>query len=136
MSRLSLFVILVLGVAGAGCASTRRPSTVESAAVHCPAGGDDEQAVPASAVTAALVFRAPVAMNDPPLDLDRGLRQPSAFIGYEEPITEYYHVLTIDRQGSGCGFPFGGFGGFGWAGSYGDRYEREAVIEKVGALHR
>lgn len=136
MSRLALVAILMLAVAGPGCAIGRRTASTGFADGRNSAPADDTQAVPASAVTSALVFRAPVALNNPPLDLARGPRQPSAFVGFEEPITEYYHVLTIDRQVSGYGSPWSVGTGRGWAGGYGDRYEREAVTEKVGVLHR
>lgn len=138
MRWFALAAILLLVVVGSGCATSRRTPAAESADVRAvgTSAGDDDQAVPASAVTSALVFRAPIAVNDPPIDLARGPRQPAAFVGFEEPITEYYHVLTIDRQVSGYGLPWGNGSGRGWSGGFGDRYEREAVTEKVGILHR
>ena len=96
---------------------------------------DDAVPASASASASALVFRAPIAADEPALDLSRAPRQPSAFVGFEDPIIEYYDVTTIDRQVSGGWMGRSG-SGFGWDGSAYDRYERRAVTEKVGVLHR
>ena len=97
---------------------------------------DYDQAVPASAT--ALVFRPPIAEYAPPIDLDRESRQPTAFVGYEDGITESYLIQTEDRQVFGGGiYGVGGSGSSGsaYGGGYG-RYERRAYIEKTGVLHR
>ena len=97
----------------------------------------EENAIPASA--SALVFSPPIAYGEQMPDLSRAARQPSAFVGFEDPITEYYDVTTIDRQVVGGGGWVGGRtgSGFGWVGGAEcDRYERRAVTEKVGVLHR
>jgi hypothetical protein len=101
------------------------------------AANQNEDAMPASASASALVFRPPVAEGEPPLDLSRAARQPSAFVGFEEPILEFYQVTTIDRQVAG-GWSGRSGSGFGWGGGgvACDRYERRAVTEKVGVLHR
>ena len=90
--------------------------------------------MPASASASALVVPPPIAADEPALDLSRASRQPSAFVGFEDPIIEYYYVTTIDRQVSGGWLGRSG-SGFGWGGAF-DRYERRAVTEKVGVLHR
>lgn len=122
------------GCGGLGASAT--PETTErpvAARGGDPAAIDEDAVVLASAGASALVFRPPAGAHLDPADLARHSRQPSAFIGFEEPITESYRVTTVDRQISGGGlYPLG----FGGTGGYLDRYEREAVIEKVGVLHR
>ena len=44
--------------------------------------------------------RAPV-----PPDLSRAARQPSAFVGFEDPIIEYYDVTTIDTEANRKAMP-------------------------------
>jgi hypothetical protein len=77
---------------------------------------------------AALVFEPAMAGTYPPPDLARDGRQPEAFVGYAEGVTEYFYVRWDDRQGN---WGTGRHGG----GNY-DRFERRAVSEKVGALYR
>ena len=89
----------------------------------------------ASRPAAALVFSPPLLQDTPPLELARDERQPSAFMGYPEGVTEFFYLRWDDRQiggeGSGSGFHNSG-SGFG----SGDRYERRAISEKVGVLYR
>jgi hypothetical protein len=134
----------LVATGGIGCATAFRPAAETGhpsrweQSKHGLAAAEEAEAMPASASASALVFRPPVAAYGPPIDLSRAPRQPSAFIGFEGPITEYYHVLTIDRQISGGGYtyPSGSGWGCGVGGGYLDRYERRAVIEKVGVLRR
>ena len=132
---------LAVAVVGGGCAS--QMSHVSSSAGQAGNPGRysgevaadeaEDAAIPASA--SALVFRPPVSAGEPMPDLSRAARQPSAFVGFEEPILEYYDVTTIDRQVAGGSLGRTG-SGFGWSGGACDRYERRAVTEKVGVLHR
>lgn len=134
-------VILGCALPLVGCAasvpSTRIPadraSATEPATTVTAAAFDDRDAAPAS----ALVF-APRVTSDAPLELSRADRQPSAFVGYEGPVVEYYQVETFDRQSGGGGGqgPFWGCGAYGGFGSYGDRYERRVYINKTGVLYR
>jgi hypothetical protein len=80
----------------------------------------EDSARPASA---ALVFTPPVALGAPPVELARDERQPSAFVGYPEMVSEHFYLRWDDRQSSD---------GFGDR----DRYERRAVSEKTGVLYR
>ena len=80
----------------------------------------EDAARPASA---ALVFTPPVALDEPPMELSRDVRQPSAFVGYPEMIAEHFYLRWDDRQ-SNDGF------------RERDRYERRAVSEKTGVLYR
>ena len=138
-------VLLVCSAVGplAGCAASPGPHTAEivmsgqsdnTLDIGTDAGRGDD-AVPASSVAPALVFRPPASADLPPEILDRDPRRPSAFIGFEGPVTEHYHVYTVDTQVSGgCGSPWRF--GHGCGPGYLDRYERRAVTEKVGTLHR
>lgn len=89
-----------------------------------------------SAIAAsALVFAPRLGQGDVSAELARDDRQPAAFVGFDGPITEYYHIETYDRQISGGGYgPFGNYG-YGYGGG-GDRYERRAYIDKIGVLYR
>ena len=90
----------------------------------------------ASKPAAALVFSPPLIQDAPPLELARDDRQPSAFMGYPEAVTEFFYLRWDDSQVGGAGTWGSGFNsggsGFGW----GDRYERRAISEKVGVLYR
>jgi hypothetical protein len=96
------------------------------------------QAVAAS----ALVFSPPVTLDEPPIDLDRTARAPGAFFGYDEGSIEYYRLTVDDTQAfngsaGGSGRGFGGRGSLGgYGGGWRDRYERQAVSERVGAIRR
>lgn len=143
MGRRCLLPLCLALAIGGGCASRlshvsrSERSAGEFAVAPSPGADENEDAVPASASASAsaLVFRPPLAAGEPALDLSRAARQPSAFVGFEDPIIEYYQVTTIDRQVAGGWLGRSG-SGFGWGGGAFDRYERRAVTEKVGVLHR
>ena len=80
----------------------------------------EDSARPASA---ALVFTPPVALDAPPVELSRSDRQPSAFVGYPEMVSEHFYLRWDDRQ-TNDGF------------HERDRYERRAISEKTGVLYR
>ena len=99
-----------------GCGTARHSPQVDSAdATACLASAYEP------AVASALVFDPPLAAHDAPLDLARADRRPSAFLGYEEMIAEYFYVRIVDRQTED---------------SRDDRYERRAISERVGVLYR
>ena len=102
----------------AGCqTNTHKTPTTQVAAVSVAMVPFDDDATPA----AALVFAPPVVEAGGDLDLSRESREPSAFVGYEDLIREYIYVRTDDRYtGDGKG----------------DRYERDAITEKIGTLTR
>jgi hypothetical protein len=93
------------------------------------------EAVPA----AALVFDPPMIQDDPPLQLSRADRAPSAFLGYDGPIVESYYIRFDDRQvgyGTSGRFSGSGSGGrFGASGNF-DMYERRAITERTGVRYR
>jgi hypothetical protein len=68
----------------------------------------------------ALVFDPPVARAEPAVNLPRGPRQASAFVGFDELTTTFFSVRVNDRHTAD------------WT----DRYERRAVMEQVGVRHR
>jgi hypothetical protein len=109
--------ILIIALLAAGCSyeSKPRPAT---AAEPMPV-----LAVYKAAPSSALVFDAPVAASQPPLDLSRDSRAPGAFVGYDQGIATFYYVRTDDRQ-------FNGFGGNQL------QYERRAISTKVGVSYR
>lgn len=141
MSRAPLILLVTLTAAAisvTGCAARPSPQP-ESPSItstrFAPDRFDDAQAVAAS----ALVFDPPVALDEPPIDLSRADRQPSAFFGYEEGFAEYYRLTVDDRQIGYGGVGYGGHrGGRGSVGGWGwyDRYERRAVSDKVGVIRR
>ena len=119
--------MLLLGTCVAGCAAKPHGTVNASAPVPAPREYEELSA-------SALVFDPPVAAGLPALELSRDLRQPSAFVGFDGPITTYYWIHTDDCQYSTWG---GGGGGGGGLGSFlGDQYERRAVIDTTGVRYR
>jgi hypothetical protein len=115
--RRELCILAVICLAGCQ-AHTHKPATTRVALQPAPPTVQfDDDAEPA----AALVFAPPVVAPGGDLDLSRDPREPSAFLGYEDLIKEYIYVRTDDR----------------WTGDgKGDRYERDAISEKIGTLTR
>jgi hypothetical protein len=103
--------IIAIALLGSGCASQKTPvATTEPApSPHYT-----------MAMAGSLVFDPPVAIGQPPLQLNRDDRQPAAFAGYDSAITTYFYVRSDDRQTS----------------DHHDRFEREAISEKVGVNTR
>jgi hypothetical protein len=98
----------------------------------CSAG----EAIPAAervpAPASALVFDLPVAQGLPPINLDRSIRQPAAFVGYEGPTVEYHTTIIDNRQGvPGC---YGG--GCGFYGAVDDSYQRQDVTVRTSVRYR
>lgn len=75
------------------------------------------------AISAALVYDPPAIANQPPLDLSREGRSQSAFAGFDELITTFYYLRQDDDQQS-----------FGKCRN--DRFERQAITERVGVSYR
>jgi hypothetical protein len=106
-------VICALLCIGCKCdhkpAPTTQPSPILSEAFYEPSHAS------------ALAFSPPIMQDEAPLDLTRADREPAAFVGYDDLIRTYIYVRTDDR----------------WSGdSSSDRYERRAIIEKVGSSTR
>ena len=74
----------------------------------------------ASVPAGSLVFDPPVIVGQPPLQLSRDDRAPSAFAGYDSTTATYFYVRTDDRQTS----------------DRSDRYERRSITEKTGVSYR
>jgi hypothetical protein len=115
-------VSILLGLLIGGCAAKPAPPTPVTVEPHY-----DE------AVAAALVYDPPVVAVAPPTDFSRTGRGPSAFVGFDEVITTYYYLYIDDRQG---GYGYNGTGGSnGWGRSF-DRYDRQAITQRVGVSYR
>jgi hypothetical protein len=104
----------LLGFMGIGCASKQAQPPV---AIAPPAPIYDQ------AVAAALIFDPPVLANSPQINFSREGRAQTAYAGYEELTTTFYYLLVDDRQQS--------FGG-----SKHDRFERQAITQRVGVSYR
>lgn len=102
--------LLIFCVMVTGCAAQRGNSAKPQAAMEYE---------PASA--SALAFDSPVAPLYPLPGLERGPREPSAFAGYQDTVTEFFAVSVDDHQSSD---------------PYNDTYDRESVSVKVGVRYR
>ena len=126
--RWGAYILLGLMTVGGGCASKAPQSVVivNSNATVEPARIYDD------AVAAALVYDPPVVANSPRIEISREGRAPEAFAGYEELTATYYYLRVDDRQ-----LNYGG-GGTGGSGQHinNDRFERQAITERVGVSYR
>lgn len=110
----TLMISLALATTGVGCASKSEQAT--------PSG---TQRLPSRIEyvehsAAALAFTPAVAIGEPPVVLAREGREPSVFIGFDEISATAFYIRTDDRQSD----------------QISDRYQRRAVIEKVGVTYR
>lgn len=123
---------LLAGCAGLSPSATPGAATIRSATSAEGAGeavaASDHVAAPAS----ALVFDLPVAQGMPPINLDRSIRQPAAFVGYEGPTVEYHTTVIDNRQGVGSGW----YGGCGFYGAPDDGYQRQDVTVRTSVRYR
>jgi hypothetical protein len=85
-----LFISLVLALAG--CAASQPVVKI----VPAPPALSD--AAVDSRPAAALVFTPPVTLGMPALNLSRAGREPQAFWGFNQGVTDYYDVQLDDRQ--------------------------------------
>jgi hypothetical protein len=106
--------LILLTIAMVGCAS-KQPQPMSATA--SPRIYDD-------AVAAALVYDPPVVADSPRLDVSREGRAATAYAGFDEVITTFYYLRVDDRQQS-----------FG-SGGHHDRFERQAITERVGVSYR
>lgn len=106
--------IILLALLGGGCAATH-PMSVKQQEPAAPLA--TYQASPAS----ALCFASPVTPSSALPGLDRADREPSAFLGYDQTVTESYFIFTDDDQ-----FDFCGLGSF----------QRQAIYAKSGVRIR
>src|SRR5437016_1879014 len=112
--RRGVLIIGVLVLVGCKCehkpAPASQPAMIEPEMLYEPSHAS------------ALVFTPPIALDEPPLELSRADREPAAFVGYDDLMRTYIYVRTDDRfSGDGTG---------------NDRYERRAIMEKVGSSTR
>jgi hypothetical protein len=115
--RWGAFILLSVFTVVGGCAS--KPA--QPVATAQPAHIYDD------AVAAALVYDPPVVADSPRLEVSREGRAPAAYAGFEDITTTYYYLRVDDRQlnyGSGSGQ------------HNNDRFERQAITERVGVSYR
>ncbi|HEY0007761.1 MAG TPA: hypothetical protein VGB55_03470 [Tepidisphaeraceae bacterium] len=95
-------ILLLIAIGLTGCDTTPKTGNPAVEASVRP---------PLLPVTAsALVFDPPVAYAQPMPDLSRGGRSPGAFVGYEQAISESFHLYQRDQQsGDGWGRSFNDF---------------------------
>ena len=113
----AVILLSIITVVGGGCASRAVPPVATAQPAHVY---DD-------AVAAALVYDPPVVADSPRLDVSREGRQPSAYAGFEDITTTYYYLRVDDRQ-----LNYGG----GSGSHNNDRFERQAITERVGVSYR
>jgi hypothetical protein len=112
--RSGAFILLGTLTVVAGCAS--KPA--HPAATAQPAHIYDD------AVAAALVYDPPVIANSPRIEISRQGRAPEAFAGFEDITTTFYYLRVDDRQLTNGGS------------HNNDRFERQAITERVGVSYR
>ena len=122
---LRALTILFIGCLAVGCATARPPAIppAPSEPITAQSSAEEEaieQDLSTAVVATALLFGSPQPVDQMPLDLSRDARGPGAFVGYEETTSTYFYIRTHDRQ----------------TGDGRERYERRAIIEKTGAVHR
>jgi hypothetical protein len=108
--------LILISLFAIGCAATH-PVPISQQSSPPVAAVPAYRPAPAS----ALCFDSAVTPPSPLPGLDRDAREPSAFLGYDESVTENYFVFTDDDQ---SGFPFQ------------DSYDREAVSVISGTRSR
>ena len=116
--------LILIGLIMAGCAAKPVPSPA-------PVAQRSESVYDRAAVAGALVYDPPVIANAPRVDVSREGRAPAAFAGYEDLITTYYYLYQSDYQ---IGYGTGSSGGPNWRNN--DRFERQAITQRVGVSYR
>src|SRR5436190_21988068 len=91
-----------------GCTDKHLPATMHTPHLY------------SNGAAGSLAFSPPIAQNEPTIILPRDLRQPGAFVGFDEITTSYFYIRTDDRMTND--------------GS--DHYVRRSIIEKVGVSYR
>lgn len=113
--------LLVLGLAQVGCAG--KPKSV---AVVPPPPVVQEASVYGDAVAASLIYTPAIVEQGEQPDFSREGRTPAAYAGFDDVITTYYYLYQDDRQ-----LQYGGRHG----GNF-DRFERQAITQRVGVSYR
>ncbi len=116
--RIRFTITSLLLASLAGCASQRaaRTSQIDTPIESAVAQSDDR----AEGVAVALAFDPALTIGEPPLQLSREGRERSAFVGFEDQTVISFYIRIDDRDfGDGRG-----------------RYDRRAIIEKVGTTYR
>jgi hypothetical protein len=111
--------MILLLVLVSGCAVGRGERATAGTATTAEWDGTAHDAYE-PAVATALVFDPPVAAHLPAMELPRGPRASTAFVGFEELQTHFFHIRIDDRQTN----------------DWRERYERRAIIHQTGIRYR
>ncbi len=103
-----ILVLLFAATLLTGCAGRHLPATMHNPHLYI------------DSASASLAFSPPIAQNEPPIMLPRDLRQPGAFVGFDEITTSYFYIRTDDRMTNDGT----------------DHFVRRSIIEKVGVSYR
>ncbi len=103
-------VIILAGFVLAGCAASHQVATQSPPA--------QRHYLPASA--SALAFNPSITRDQPPLELSRDVRERAAIVGIDEVSITYFDIRMNDRQTN----------------DFTDRFERQAVSQRVGVSYR
>lgn len=109
--RWGAFILIALIAAGCASKQTQPIATAPAAPLY-----DD-------AIAAALVYDPPVVADSPRVDVSRDGRAQTAYAGFDELITTFYYLRIDDHQQT--------FGGL-----HNDRFERQAITQRVGVSYR
>jgi hypothetical protein len=114
----------LIALALVGCAAKPVPAPA-------PVAQASESVYDRATVASALLYDPPLVASGPRIEISRAGRAPEAYAGYEELTTTYYYLYQDDRQ-------LGYGGGFGGGGSWRnhDRFERQAITQRVGVSYR
>ena len=116
--RRGAFILLAgLGLAQVGCAGNGSGASVAPPAVA------QQASVYEGAVAASLVYSPPVVAYGEQPEFSREGRAASAYAGFDDVITTYYYLYQDDRQ-----LKYGGLNR--------DRFERQAITQRVGVSYR
>jgi hypothetical protein len=116
--RRGAFILLAgLGLAQVGCAGNPGGATTPPPAVAQQASVYD------GAVAASLVYTPPIVAHGDQPEFSRDGRAAAAYAGFDDVITTYYYLYQDDRQ-------------LKYGGQNHDRFERQAITQRVGVSYR
>lgn len=84
------------------------------------------------AIAASLIMDPSIVGEEPPVEIPRDLRQAAAFAGFEDLVITSYWLYQNDHQRDRVQGWRGGLSG----GYRGDRFDRQAIIQKHSVTYR